>query len=528
MHKIIEINVNPEKILDFDFIKKLALKELKRTYNFNANDFSISLIKRSLDARGKYPIYKLKILAADDNQANISIYKLDYSKLKENSPVCAIIGFGPAGMFAALRLIELGIKPVIFERGSDVRNRRKDLRNIMLEGIVNPDSNYCFGEGGAGTYSDGKLYTRSTKKGDVLKILNIFVKFGASKDILIDAHPHIGSNKLPKIVQNIREQIVNCGGEVRFNSKATDLLIKENKIIGLIINDKEEFLIDNIILSIGHSARDIFYLLHKKGIKIYPKPFAIGVRIEHPQYIIDEMQYKCSKRPEYLPPATYWLTNQTKDNRGVYSFCMCPGGLIIPSSTKDDELVLNGMSTSRRNSPFANSGIVAQVNEKELDLYNIYYPFNGVVLQEEIERKAFGLGGGKQMAPAQRAIDFVDGKVSASLPKSSYVPGINSVDLSEIFPSFITDSLKESLKVFGKKKKSFLSQEALLLAPETRTSSPIKIPRNDNTFENDQIKGLYPCGEGAGYAGGIVSAALDGEACATKVAEKIFNTKLSL
>lgn len=517
MEHIVELSIEPEKVNDFNYIENLVYSKFKRYAKSEKIYFNV--IKRSLDARGKKAIYRIKVLLSD---LPLKLYNdIQYLELRENSPKCAIIGFGPAGMFAALRLIELGIKPIIFERGADVRTRRRDLRNIMQEGRVNPDSNYCFGEGGAGTYSDGKLYTRSTKRGDVKKVLNILVKFGAAQDILIDSHPHIGSNKLPKIVQNIREEIIRCGGEIFFNSKVTDFIIKSDKILGLIINNNQEFLVDNVILSVGHSARDIFYLLKSKGISLEPKPFAIGVRIEHPQELIDQIQYKCSVRPDYLPSAAYWLTTQTEKDRGVFSFCMCPGGIIIPASTKNEELVLNGMSTSKRNSPFANAGIVVQVNENDLSLFDKFFPFNGIILQEIIERKAYELGGGKQQAPAQRAIDFVNGKLSSSLPKSSYIPGISSVDLREIFPEFIWINLRKSLLNFENKMKGFLSEDALLLAPETRTSSPIRIPRDKTTLENSQLKGLFPCGEGAGYAGGIVSAALDGEACASKVAEKI-------
>jgi len=427
-----------------------------------------------------------------------------------------IIGFGPAGMFAALRLIELGIKPIIFERGKDVQSRRKDIRAIQQLGEVNPDSNYCFGEGGAGTYSDGKLYTRATKRGDVNRILSLLVQHGAQNDIMIDAHPHIGSNKLPKVVSNIRETIINCGGEIHFDSRVTDFVINQQKIFGVVVNGKEEFLADAVILATGHSARDIFYLLHKKGIKIESKPFAMGVRIEHPQALIDEIQYHTSMRNPNLPASSYNLTCQI-DEKGVYSFCMCPGGIIIPASTAPGELVLNGMSVSRRDSLYANSGLVVSIDENDWSEFKTHEVLAGLEFQKYVEKIAFESGGKTQRAPAQRITDFVKGTISGSLPKSSYIPGTTSSPLHEILPPVVVNGLKKGLLEFGKKMKGYLTEEAQILAAETRTSSPIRIPRDGETLMHVEVKGLFPCGEGAGYAGGIVSAAIDGENCAEAV-----------
>ncbi|MDZ7763936.1 MAG: NAD(P)/FAD-dependent oxidoreductase [Melioribacteraceae bacterium] len=440
-----------------------------------------------------------------------------HSNLSSQLRKVIIIGGGPAGMFAAMRLLELGITPVILERGKDVQERRRDLKAIQQDGIVNPDSNYCFGEGGAGTYSDGKLYTRSTKRGDVKRILNLLVQHGAPKEILIDAHPHIGSNKLPKVVQEIRNTILNSGGELNFNSKVTDLIITNGKILGVIINNEKEVLGDGVILATGHSARDIYYLLHKNGIQLEAKPFAMGVRIEHPQPLIDSIQYNMIKRHPNLPASSYNLACQI-DERGVYSFCMCPGGIIVPASTDVNELVLNGMSVSRRDSPFANSGLVVSINENDWKTFNDQGIFAGLEYQKFIENLAFKAGGETQQAPAQRITDFVNEKTSDNLPSTSYIPGVVSKPLHELLPKNITNRLQKSLLHFDKRMKGYFTNEAQILAAETRTSSPLRIPREQITLMHPQVQGLFPSGEGAGYAGGIVSAAIDGERCADAVA----------
>ncbi len=512
MTKEIELILPPEFVNDYSYQKNLAAKVLK----LSIEDISaVQVIRRSVDARSKNPIFRAKAIVYL-NEDPVDMYSpIDFKSVKGNKKVL-IVGMGPAGMFAALRLIELGIKSIIFERGKDVQSRRKDLREIQQFGNVNPDSNYCFGEGGAGTYSDGKLYTRSTKRGDVNRILNILVQHGSQKEILIDAHPHIGSNILPKVVQSIRQTIIDCGGEIHFDSRVTDFILEENKIKGLIVNSEKEFLGDSVILAAGHSARDIYYLLDKHKIKLEAKPFAMGVRIEHPQKLIDEIQYHSKDRNPNLPASSYNLACQV-DDRGVYSFCMCPGGIIIPASTTSEELVLNGMSVSRRDSPFANSGLVVSVDEEDWKKYNSFGVFAGLEFQKEVERIAFEAGGRTQRAPSQRITDFVKNKMSLTLPESSYIPGTNSSPLHEILPKNIAEGIRKSLLIFDKKMKGYFTEEAQILAAETRTSSPIRIPRNNETLMHVEVEGLFPCGEGAGYAGGIVSAAIDGERSANAV-----------
>ncbi len=507
-----EINVPPEFINDLDYIYKAASKEVSIPVD---EIKSVSVIRKSIDARKKYPVFVLLTDIYINESPSEQTPHINYSTVNNNKRIL-IIGFGPAGMFAALRLIELGIKPVIFERGKNVRERRKDLHNIQQLHIVNPESNYCFGEGGAGTFSDGKLYTRSNKRGDVKKILNIFVQHGADEEILVEAHPHIGSNNLPKIIQKIRETILNCGGEIYFNSKVTDIIIDAGKVKGLKINDSDVINGDAVILSAGHSARDIFDYFNKKNILIEPKPFAMGVRIEHPQSLIDEIQYHSKIKSENLPPASYNVSCNLED-RGVYSFCMCPGGIIIPAATAPGEIVLNGMSLSRRNSPFANAGFVVSVGSKDWVKYSEYGPLSALMLQKELESLAFKLGNYSQSAPAQRVTDFVNKKYSASLPKTSYIPGIISTPLHEVLPDFITKSLQRAMKIFDQKMKGYYTDEAQILAVESRTSSPVKIPRDKITLMHTQVRGLFPCAEGAGYAGGIVSSAIDGENCADAI-----------
>jgi uncharacterized FAD-dependent dehydrogenase len=512
MKKRIELSIPPEELHNNIFTLRQAASLLKTS---TEKITALIPVRRSIDARTKRVVYKIcfdvyleeKPLSADNF--------ISYKPVTDSKKVL-IIGFGPAGMFAALRLIELGIKPIIIERGKDVRSRRRDIRAIHQEHYVNPDSNYCYGEGGAGTFSDGKLYTRSTKRGDVKKILSVLVQHGANKDILIDSHPHIGSNLLPKIVQQIRDTIISCGGEIHFNSKVSDFILKNNKITGIVVNDNQEFFGDAVILATGHSARDIYYLLHKKNILIEPKPFALGVRIEHPQRLIDEIQYHTKEKHENLPAASYSIACNVND-RGVYSFCMCPGGIIIPASTSNDEIVVNGMSVSRRDSPFANSGLVVEIQKDELHYFQQYYPFNGIKLQQQIEHKAYLMANQSQSAPAQRVTDFVANRASSSLPKSSYIGGLTPVNLNLLFPEFITQRLRKSLFVFNTKMKGYYTEEAIIVAPETRTSSAIRIPRDKITLMHTQVEALFPCGEGAGYAGGIVSAAIDGENVAVVV-----------
>lgn len=512
MIKELELVILPGKEKDKDFVYSETAKKLK----IDPSSLKAAIIrKRSLDARSKTPVYRLSV-EAYLNENPPDKRNIRYGNVEKSDHKVAIIGFGPAGMFAALRLIELGIKPVIFERGKDVQSRRKDLRAIQQLGVVDPDSNYCFGEGGAGTYSDGKLYTRSTKRGDVNKILNILTMHGAHEDILADAHPHIGSNKLPKVVQAIRETIFERGGEIYFNCRVEDIVI-ENKTVKSIIANGKEYPFNSVILATGHSARDIFTILKNRGVKLEAKPFAMGVRIEHPQALINEIQYRSTRTD--LPAASYNLACQVGE-KGVFSFCMCPGGIIIPASTSSNELVLNGMSISRRDSPYANSGFVAAVNEKDWLKYESYGEFAGLALQKEVEHIAYKAGGGKQVAPAQRITDFVDKKTSSSLPKTSYIPGTITAPLHDILPPFISDYLRQGIIEFGKKMKGYYTEEAQILAAETRTSSPIRVPRDKETFMHTEIAGIFPAGEGAGYAGGIVSAAIDGENCAEAAAKR--------
>ncbi len=508
----IEITVPPEKILDGNYLHFKAASKLK----LDPNEIAAIIIKRrSIDSRKK-PVFKLLLDVFINEKPVAEIREYKYNPVDSKKRVL-IIGSGPAGLFAALRLIELGIKPVIIERGKDVQTRRKDLKELQQKHIVNPDSNYCFGEGGAGTYSDGKLYTRSVKRGNVRKVLDLFVMHGASNDILIDAHPHIGSNNLPKVVANIRQTIINNGGDIHFNARVTDFILKPDEIKGVIVNNKDEFLGDAVILATGHSARDIYYLLHKHNIKIEPKPFAMGVRIEHPQQLINEIQYHKYKSRN-LPPAAYNLACNV-DERGVYTFCMCPGGIIVPSATAPGEIVVNGMSLSRRDSPFANSGLVVSIVRSDWKMFDEDYPFSGLKLQQQLEQLAFRLANNTQSAPAQRVTDFVARKFSQTLPATSYIPGLTSVRLEKELPEFISKRIRRAVKIFNRKMKGYYTDEAILVAAETRTSSPIRIPRDKESLMHIEKRGLFPCGEGAGYAGGIVSAAIDGENCADAVSK---------
>jgi hypothetical protein len=494
--------------------KENSLKKRTASYlGLSEGAFTIKILRKSIDARKPKIVFNYKLAIYIDEpkpKDQISFVYQDVSKAK---PI-HIVGFGPAGMWAALRCLELGYKPIVLERGKDVKERRRDLKAINQDHIVNGESNYCFGEGGAGTYSDGKLYTRSLKRGDVRKIFESLVYHGATEQILMDAHPHIGTNKLPKIVQNIRETIIERGGEVHFNTKVTDFVIKDNVLKAIILDENKEMAIDRLILATGHSARDIYDLLHKKEIALAAKSYAMGVRVEHPQHIIDSIQYHCSgERNELLPAASYSLVEQVKE-RGVYSFCMCPGGFIVPAATAPGEVVVNGMSPSKRNNLYANSGIVVEINvDKDIYKYDKFGPLKGLEYQKNLERLAFTSGGRTQTAPAQRLTDFVDGKLSSDLNPTSYQPGLNSAPLHSLLPKLIGSRLRQGFKSFGEKMNGYLTSEANIVGVESRTSSPVSIPRNEQ-LEHPVVKGLFPCGEGGGYAGGIVSAAMDGERCA--------------
>jgi uncharacterized FAD-dependent dehydrogenase len=476
-------------------------------------------VKRSLDARGKQPYVILTVKVFVNEQPPLTNFsKPRPERISADAKKVLIAGAGPAGLFAALRLIEAGIRPIILERGKDVRARRRDLALLNKEGILNTESNYCFGEGGAGTYSDGKLYTRSKKRGDIHRILNLFVQFGADENILYDAHPHIGTNKLPSIITSIRQYIIDCGGEIFFENKITDLIINNGRLTGVMTADKNIFDGEALILATGHSARDIFLLLQRKKILIEAKPFALGVRVEHPQSLIDTIQYHCPARDEFLPPAAYSVVQQV-NNRGVFSFCMCPGGIIAPASTSPGELVVNGWSPSKRNNPYANSGIVVAVEEH--DYRHFTGPLAAMLFQQSIEKKAFDAGGGHFVAPAQRLVDFAEKRMSTTLPVCSYLPGLHSTPLEQVLPTFIYDGLAKAFKEFGKKMRGYFTNDAVVVATESRTSSPVRIPRDSQTLEHPQVKGLYPCGEGAGYAGGIVSAAMDGERVAAALSLRL-------
>ena len=513
MRKEIIISVLPEIHAD-----ESKLRELIQRDALVQEPFQFKILKRSIDAR-KNPIkYLLKIEIYQNEKPQIRS-KTFVEKDVSNAHEVHIIGAGPAGLFAGLKAIELGLKPLIFDRGKDVRARRRDLAKIHKEHVVNPDSNYCFGEGGAGTYSDGKLYTRSKKRGNVSLVLNWFVDFGAAEEILVEAHPHIGTNRLPGIIQNMREAIIRCGGEVRFSSKLTDVFVENDVIHSIEINATERIKVNQLILATGHSARDIFELLHQKAISIQAKSFALGVRIEHPQTLINNIQYHGCASDDLLPPASYSWVEQVR-GMGVYSFCMCPGGIVAPCATKPNEVVTNGWSPSKRNNPFANSGIVVQVHPEDLP-GDPNDPFICLNFQKSVEHKCWEAAGKTQAVPAQRLTDFVAFKKSVDLPNSSYQPGIVSVNLHEVLPDLIASRLREAFIIMGKKMKGYLSEYAVLHAPESRTSSPIQIPRDNESFEHVDIQGLYPCGEGAGYAGGIVSAAIDGMKCVEKIHQKL-------
>jgi len=512
------LQVTPETAANDILLKDYLSKQIKVSPNEIQH---ISILKRSIDARQKAIKINLKVIiylkgeAFQETKIELPEYK-DVSKAQE----VIVVGAGPAGLFAALQLIELGLKPIVLERGKDVRGRRRDLKAINREHIVNEDSNYCFGEGGAGTYSDGKLYTRSKKRGDVTRILELLVAFGASEDILVEAHPHIGTNKLPKIIEDIRNKIIEFGGQVLFDTRVTDILVKNNEVEGIVTQNRDKILASKLILATGHSARDIFELLDKKKIFIEAKPFALGVRAEHSQELIDSIQYSCDYRGEHLPPAPYSIVKQV-NGRGMYSFCMCPGGVIAPCATSPGEVVTNGWSPSKRDQATANSGIVIELKLEDFKPFAKFGALAGMEFQKSIEQRAWHLAGQTQKVPAQRMIDFTQNKISSDIPKTSYVPGTTSVEMGQVFPGFLTQILREGFKEFGKSMRGYLTNEAILHAPESRTSSPVRIPRDAQTLEHLQIKGLYPCGEGAGYAGGIISAAIDGEKCALMIAESL-------
>ncbi len=523
MIKELQVAVEPHVAFNEQNLKQYLSTALGLKEN---TSFTLQLLRRSVDARSRHIKIKLKIKVFIDENPEMENIQPLYHEVRTKDEVI-IIGAGPAGLFAALRCLELGLKPIVFERGKEVQSRRRDLAAINKEHLVNPESNYCFGEGGAGTYSDGKLYTRSTKRGDVDKILKTLVYHGAHSDILIDAHPHIGTNKLPQLIVRIRETIKLYGGEIYFNARLDDIIVSDNQVKAVLINHQEkeglsEYATRRLILATGHSARDIYELLHHKNIRLEAKPFAMGVRVEHPQSLIDSIQYHCTTSQQltetrnYLPAAPYSLVHQV-NGRGVYSFCMCPGGIIAPCATGSEQVVTNGWSPSKRNNPYANSGIVVGLELNDFKNYEKHGALAGLEFQKELEHSAWLSGGQTQCAPAQRLQDFVNRKISSDLPDCSYQPGIKSMPMDVVLGPLIAQSLQQGFKVFGQKMRGYLTNEAVIVGVESRTSTPVRIPRDHETCEHPEIKGLYPCGEGAGYAGGIVSAAMDGERCVEQI-----------
>ncbi len=513
MIKEIQLVVSPQTAAEDISLRKTIANSL----NINVIELTgYRILKKSIDARQRDIKINLKLAVFIGEQPTESINAFQYNNVSGKKRVI-VVGAGPAGLFAALRLIELGFQPIVIERGKDVSSRKRDIALITRNQTINPESNYCFGEGGAGTFSDGKLYTRSNKRGNTDRILQIFHNHGANANILYEAHPHIGTDLLPENIKHIRQTIIDCGGEMRFETKLADFVITDSNIKGIITHKAEKIESEAVVLATGHSARDVYELLNKNNILLEAKPFAMGVRVEHPQALIDSIQYRSKLRGDYLPAAAYSLVTQV-DSRGVYSFCMCPGGYIVPAATSPNELVVNGMSSSRRHTQFANAGMVVEINITDLVNYKQHGVLAGLYYQQHLEQLAKQNGAGGQIAPAQRLTDFVQNRVSPNLPESSYTPGVASSAMHQWIPKAIAGRLQQGFVQFDKKMKGFLTREAYIVGVESRTSSPVRIPRDYETMQHPQICGLFPCGEGAGYAGGIVSSAMDGENAAEKVA----------
>ena len=517
MSRIVRLNISPETAADQSLVLKLA----GSAAGIPPSGISqLRIIRKSVDARRRNIVVNLEIevFASDDPPAPAIQPYLPKNVTGRREVI--VVGAGPAGLFAALRLIELGIRPVILERGKDVSSRKKDIALISREHRVDPDSNYCFGEGGAGTFSDGKLYTRSKKRGDNRRVLELLCIHGANENILYEAHPHLGTDKLPGIISGIRKTITEAGGIFLFGKRVSDILVEGSKVKGAVTSDNERYLSPFVILATGHSSRDIYSLCTERGIKLEPKSFAMGVRVEHPQALIDRIQYHGKERGKFLPAASYNLVKQV-DGRGVYSFCMCPGGFIVPAATSPGEVVVNGMSPSTRNSPYANSGIVVEIRPEDLKDYTRFDVLAGLEFQKDFEKLNWEQAGRTQSAPAQRLTDFLNGKTSATLPAVSYFPGVISSPLHEWIPPSIGNRLKAGFGFFGSVMRGFLTDEAVITGVESRTSSPVRIPRDPVTLEHTVVSGLYPCGEGSGYAGGIVSSAVDGMNSAEAVASLV-------
>lgn len=514
----VNLRVDPRTAATPELLKAECAKQL---HVDKARILRTDIMRRSIDARQRRVMINLTVAVHVDKlyEEEVKPNVISYPNV-EGKPAAIVVGAGPAGLFAALELIELGVRPIVLERGKDVDSRRADMVAINREGVVNPDSNYCFGEGGAGAYSDGKLYTRSKKRGPVQKVLEIFHQHGAQADILVDAHPHIGTDRLPSVIKAMRKTIEACGGEVHFGTRVTELILDNKQVKGVRTADGTEYG-GPVILATGHSARDVYHMLADADVLMQAKGIAVGVRLEHPQHLIDCLQYHSPQgRGKYLPAAEYSMLTRV-DDRAVYSFCMCPGGFIIPAASAPGQIVVNGMSPANRGTKWANSGMVVEVLPEDIPDGEGHPALKMMRFQEEIESRFFEASEGTQQAPAQRMTDFVNGKQSKDLPRSSYPPGLRSLRVDELLPAAVSRRLQEGFRVFNSKQRGFLSPEAIVVGDETRTSAPVRVPRDTETMQHVEIAGLYPCGEGAGYAGGIVSAAIDGIMCARALSSKI-------